>query len=526
MKKLFNILSAAGLLAILSGPSAASAAIPAGYYNALEGLSGVNLMSAVKAVARNHTAISYGESGTWQVFKESDTRYVNGQLVWWDMYSNENVPATNGHSGLNIEHSVANSWWGKTNNDAYKDLFHLNPSNSDANSRKSNYPLGEIQTITWDNGVTFVGRPVSGQGGGSNYVYEPADEYKGDFARAFFYIFTIYNDLNWSSSWDWMYNPSDKLLLREWAYKLLLKWSEQDPVSQKEIDRNEVIYKHQHNRNPFIDHPELAEHIWGSKNTVPFHADGNIDPDPDPDPDPDDPVVDPDPDTPKPEAGYWYAVTSATDLNSDDRYVIVSTERNMAMSTTSGGTNYNKYFQPTRQNPVVDTSVTPARLTSVPSDVAVITLTRNDKGWVLALSDLDGKLSGYLCSTQGKSLSTVSSPTTEGCTASITASPTKTSISYSYAGTSQPYELLYNYNENGNRFTTYASALEPVMLYRFQENASAGLETGSAETQPEVIQGIFDVNGRKMATNEVSQLSPGIYIVVSNFGARKILKTP
>ena len=48
-----------------------------------------------------------------------------------------------------------------------------------------------------------------------------------------------------------------------WAVNLLLKWHRQDPVSSKEIERNEAVYAHQHNRNPFIDHPDMAEHIWG-----------------------------------------------------------------------------------------------------------------------------------------------------------------------------------------------------------------------------------------------------------------------
>ena len=54
----------------------------------------------------------------------------------------------------------------------------------------------------------------------------------------------------------------------DWTVNLLMKWHRQDPVSQKEIDRNEAVYRAQENRNPFIDHPELAEHIWGDKKTT------------------------------------------------------------------------------------------------------------------------------------------------------------------------------------------------------------------------------------------------------------------
>ncbi len=70
---------------------------------------------------------------------------------------------------MNIEHSVASNWWGKTKNDAYKDIVHLNPSDATANSRKSNYPLSEIAgEPTWTNGVTNVGRPVSADRGGGS----------------------------------------------------------------------------------------------------------------------------------------------------------------------------------------------------------------------------------------------------------------------------------------------------------------------------------------------------------------------
>lgn len=265
------------MLAALS-PLAATAAAPSGYYSRLEGLSGQALRKAAKSIVRSHTVVSYGDD-TWDAFKKTDTRTVNGQLVYWDMYSSNNVTVSSNHEGMNIEHSVANSWWGKTKNDAYKDLFHLNPSDKDANSRKSNYPIGEIGTRTWDNGVTFIGKPKSGSGGGCAYVYEPADMYKGDFARVFFYMFTVYDDLSWKSNTAWMYSVSGGTAeLEEWAYTMMLKWADADPVSEKEVNRNDAIYGIQHNRNPFIDLPHLADYIWGAKKNQPFHLDGSEEP--------------------------------------------------------------------------------------------------------------------------------------------------------------------------------------------------------------------------------------------------------
>lgn len=270
------------LMSIMLGGTILSAwsTYPAGYYNSLEGKCGKELRKAAKAIVARHTAISYSD-GTWEAFKTTDTRVVNGKTIWWDMYSNNEVLVSSGHGGLNVEHSVANSWWGKTKNDAYKDLFHLNPSDSKANSAKGNYPLGEVSgTPTYDNGVTFVGSPKTGLGGGCTRVYEPADMYKGDFARVFFYMFTVYDDIAWQSATSTgdgrgrMYTVSGgEAELNQWATEMMLRWAEADGVSEKETNRNDAIYDIQHNRNPFIDLPILARHIWGDLKNTPFHLD-------------------------------------------------------------------------------------------------------------------------------------------------------------------------------------------------------------------------------------------------------------
>ncbi len=268
--------SALTALATLLFPATALADYPAGFYDSLEGKSGVELKKAVKSIAlKGKKVISYS-SGTWDAFLTTDVKTVNGVEYWWDMYSNNLVRVSSGHPGMNVEHSVANSWWGKSKNDAYKDIVHLNPSDADANSRKGNYPLAEISgTPTWTNGVTNVGKPVSGQGGGSGTVYEPADEYKGDFARVFMYMFTAYDDISWASNTNWMYNIGTDLMFKTWAAQLLCRWSANDPVSQKERDRNDGIQKEQNNRNPFIDLPDLAEYIWGSKSGQAFSLSGS-----------------------------------------------------------------------------------------------------------------------------------------------------------------------------------------------------------------------------------------------------------
>ena len=244
----------------------ATADIPSNYYRSASGRQGEALKTALHNLIYNHTQVSsYSNLPQYfritDVYPEGNERY--GQ--WWDMYGN--IPLyLPSFSGMNREHSFPKSWWGGSQNTpAYVDLFHLYPSEQAANMAKSNYPLGEAQTASrrFDNGVSAVGYPMTGQGGGAPYVFEPDDEYKGDFARTYFYVVTCYQNLHWARTY--MVNNNVYPTLNDWSVRLLMKWHEQDPVSQKEIDRNEEIYRIQANRNPFIDYPELADYLWGDK---------------------------------------------------------------------------------------------------------------------------------------------------------------------------------------------------------------------------------------------------------------------
>lgn len=250
--------------------------IPDGYYDKAEGLASAQLKTALSQIIKEGERLSYG-SGTWTGFEKCD-RHPDGYV--WDMYSYEKRYFPGGGSapgGMNIEHSVAKSWWGGTKNDAYKDLYHLNPSDATANSARSNYPLGVVKS-----GKTVGSLKIGNNSYGSEYnsnSFEPLDEYKGDFARAYMYMFTCYEDLNWTgTNAPSMLNNNKYPMLRPWAAKMLLEWNELDPVSEKEINRAAEIYKIQGNRNPFIDYPELAEHLWGSKVGEPFEFTENDDP--------------------------------------------------------------------------------------------------------------------------------------------------------------------------------------------------------------------------------------------------------
>ena len=248
--------------------------MPVGYYNAIDGKQDSVLKSTLGQIIRPHTAIPYGSGAesTWGVFYYSDQ---DDEGYCMDMYCDKWKKFTSVGavvSGCNIEHSFAKSWWGGSKNDAYKDCYHLNPSNTTANSSRSNYPLGVPTKDLKDQSVTGslkVGRAT--YEGETFWVFEPKDEYKGDFARAYFYMATCYGDeLTWRldnkdvGSKYAMRNDS-YLEFRDWEIEVLITWHRQDPVSEKETKRMDAVSDFQHNRNPFIDYPDLAEYIWGNK---------------------------------------------------------------------------------------------------------------------------------------------------------------------------------------------------------------------------------------------------------------------
>ncbi len=259
MYKLRNIFTIAALLCA----TGAWADMPRDYYpDNLEGRNRGDLKTELHKLIKPHTRIEYGSKGTWVVFRQSDIR-PDGSI--WDMYSNivRYFPASGAHRDMNIEHSVPKSWWGDDypyTVDGSFDLHHLVPSDAEANSKKSNYALGIVEgTPSYDNGCSKVGKAT----GYSFNVYEPHDEYKGDFARMYMYFVTCYQDYTWLSQGRNMFTTGSYPTLNNYSQGLLMKWHRQDPVSKKEIDRNNAVYDFQHNRNPFIDYPQLAEYIWG-----------------------------------------------------------------------------------------------------------------------------------------------------------------------------------------------------------------------------------------------------------------------
>lgn len=243
---------------------------PAGYYKQCEGKSGKALLQELYSVIGDHTTIS--DKGLWSLYNTSDVK-ANGKI--WDMYSTKEWTPGKEQCGnysyvgdcYNREHSFPKSWF----NDAspmVSDAFHIYPTDGKVNGQRSNYPYGECAngtTVASHNGIKALGKLGNSTFAGySGKVFEPDDEYKGDFARSYFYMAACYNDRvsTWKSD---MLASNNYPVFSSWAINLLLKWHRQDPVSDKETRRNDVVYSQQKNRNPFIDHPELAEHIWGNK---------------------------------------------------------------------------------------------------------------------------------------------------------------------------------------------------------------------------------------------------------------------
>lgn len=262
------------LIALQSALIQVFAQIPSGYYSSADGYCGASLKTALCKVIYNHTALSY--DALWEAFKTTDKR-ADGKV--WDMYSSStNFVFGTDQAGsykkegdvYNREHSFPKSWF----NDArpmYSDLFHLYPTDGYVNGRRSNYPFGETDSPTYTSNGGFSKLGPSSTPGYSGIVFEPADEYKGDFARTYFYMATCYE--NQIASWSCPMLAGNKYpAYTSWAVTLLLRWAEEDPVSEKEINRNNEVYKLQKNRNPFIDFPGLEEYIWGDKMDVLFDS--------------------------------------------------------------------------------------------------------------------------------------------------------------------------------------------------------------------------------------------------------------
>ncbi|GAB0157533.1 hypothetical protein CHRYSEOSP005_28110 [Chryseobacterium sp. Alg-005] len=268
-----------------------SAQIPAGYYDGTAGLSGYALKTKLHDIisAKN---INWHYSDLPNYYNQTDLdKYYDhdatNTTLLLDIYSeiptgpdayeytSANIPtsAPAEGAGYNREHMMPQSTF-YSNYPMYSDLFFIIPTDAYINQRRSNYPYGiSNSTIHY----TFTNTSKIGNSAIPGYaytgrVYEPINEFKGDVARSLLYFavryegklgsFNFNNNANPASDT----NPLDGTEERSFdpAYiAMLLQWHIQDPVSQREIDRNNAVYAIQKNRNPFVDNPAWVNAIWG-----------------------------------------------------------------------------------------------------------------------------------------------------------------------------------------------------------------------------------------------------------------------
>ena len=285
MKQIFTL-----LLSFLVGMTA-MADIPSGYYANANGKSDEALMTALEGIISIHTQLEYNE--LWGCYPTTD---MGSDGYYIDMYSTCKYDYDSYHvgtasyvgQGVNREHSFPKSWFGGEVYPMYTDLMMIIPTDGYVNQRRSNYPYGVCNgadAVTYTNeelGVTMLGKlGKSTYNGYSAKVFEPDDEYKGDFARMYFYMVTCYKSLvgTWPGCDQLDYADNQYKAFSDWSIQMLLEWHRADPVSNKELIRNEGTYEKQGNRNPFVDHPELAEYIWGTKQNTTW-TDGGDTPQP------------------------------------------------------------------------------------------------------------------------------------------------------------------------------------------------------------------------------------------------------
>ncbi|MFM7896195.1 MAG: endonuclease [Flavobacterium sp.] len=246
--------------------------IPTGYYDSLEGLSGNALKQALQDIIANPAVVrahSYGD--IWEILQSADVNPLNSNQVWMHYveaprakldrqtessgtgkWVREHVFAQSrgGFSGGTSSTADGINIWLPTNADdilaAHADAHHIHAEDGTENGVKSNRDFGSDY-----NG------PIGTQG-----------KWRGDVARALFYMAVRYNGLNLVNG-----NPSDtsgNKIMGDLAS--LLVWNHSDPRDDFEMNRNNYIYTWQMNRNPFIDHPNLADYIFGANFGQPWSA--------------------------------------------------------------------------------------------------------------------------------------------------------------------------------------------------------------------------------------------------------------
>lgn len=486
------------------------------YYENANGRNGEALKTAMAGIINPHKVLDYSE--LWECYKTTDVR-PDGKIR--DRYSatTDFIPGEDQDRGshrkegdtYNREHSFPKSWFNDMS-PMVTDLYHIYPTDSYVNEKRGNYPFGENSGERYQSDGAFSKLGDCTFKGYGGIVFEPADEWKGDFARTYFYMVTCYE--NKVKSWQTtMTDGSTYPALKEWALNLLMKWSREDPVDSLESARNIAVNRYQGNRNPFIDYPGLEEYIWGEKKEETFdytvavapvkqihtkEGNGTLNPGENPDPSgTDDPIVTPDP----AEGGAVYTkVSDASALEIGGRYLIVYEKGAMAMGAQSSKVRSN-----------VPVTITDDKITTATgADGKPCEIVLQGAAGAYQLYDAGAKT--YLaCSTDANVLSSVARAGEATALWTITFSEGNAMIVNHQYG-----ERSICYNSGNPRFACYksASSQQPVALYKLDK--SAGINTvGTATTG---YADVFDMTGRLVRQHveagvAVRGLQPGVYLV-------------
>lgn len=495
---------------------------PADYYASAKGAKGKALKTSLSKIISSHTARSYND--LWQDFKKTDVR-PDGKI--WDMYSNATSYAPGGSSqganykgegdSYNREHSFPKSWF----NDAkpmYTDLFHLYPTDGYVNNRRSNYPYGETEGETYQSkgGFSKLGKcTIPGYNG---VVFEPNDEYKGDLARTYFYMVTAYEDkvASWSSP---MLNGTSYPAFSDWTLTMFLRWATEDPVSTKEVNRNDAVYAIQHNRNPYIDYPGLEQYVWGTMMAVAFNpydyqspsVDPNPNPNPNPDPNPDpnpNPNPNPDPDpNPGETTNLYVLATSASDIAAGKQVLIVCAGKGKALSASSG-----------TYRAAADVTVTDERTISAETNAEgmPVSILLNEANGNYLLKDT--QTNEYLSYSGSKNtLTSTADATNDDVQWTIDVSGEGNAVIRPRSGSGRSI----CYNATSPRFACYASSSKQQPVSLFVRQTASSVSTVVAQRNAFVD--VYDLNGRcvrrHVAAESLRHLPSGIYVV----NGRKVL---
>ncbi|MEH6535727.1 MAG: endonuclease [Psychroserpens sp.] len=277
----------------------ASAQIPSGYYSSATG-TGFTLKTQLKDIIDNNNdglsnefiAQDLGYSALYVTYQNSDVDIYfenNGTIL--DMYS-ERVTQNPDNSSTNLpdayeytfgvnqddgtmgtaegqrynrEHTIPQSSF-NSGSPMRNDAHFVIPSDKYVNAQRGNLPYGivntSLQNDEYTNGTLRGDNQNSGVSAGySGDVFEPIEEFKGDIARMHFFFVTRYEDQIAGFNYV-MFDGSSNQAIDQPFLDILYNWHINDPVSQREIDRNNAIFDRQDNRNPFIDNPQYVFDIW------------------------------------------------------------------------------------------------------------------------------------------------------------------------------------------------------------------------------------------------------------------------